>query len=500
MWLRTRNAASQGKGITYAQLASALEEAGCPVCLLAARAVSRFLDGLSYEQINDPGLRERLRASRGFCNRHAWQFVEQVRDGLGTAILYGDILGTVLSSLRAALGRDRRGLWDRLLRWWPGQANRSAAFAASRLLPTGECPACGTLDRTTSTYIEALLAQLAAGTLRDLYRRSSGLCLPHLTSALSRSDNTDVLRLLGDHGGQSLESWLCGDRSGLTSSTIATALVGRRGVAPPPPDGAWLASSGDPAQAVDEHVLTGASTTGCPLCQVALAAVDRRLDRLARQVPSAVGPRDGLVRAPNGRCNEQTWALLERLPPSLATACLEALTSDTVSTLTHAQRSRRFHWPAPVSAAPGSRGGGGVRLRLLTGCCNVCETRRASERFAAVELASAPATHPSDMPDYCLPHLALLLACAKPAMDGLLVTATVHSLATLKRELDEYVRRQDYHFAGEPLGRLAGAPWRAVERVSAVRGLTGMPTKPLHTPKPGASSGGANSHDQASIG
>ena len=59
--------------MTYHDLREALAEPGCAFCRLVARAVDRYLRALLYESVNDPGLREKLRASRGFCRGHAWR-------------------------------------------------------------------------------------------------------------------------------------------------------------------------------------------------------------------------------------------------------------------------------------------------------------------------------------------------------------------------------------------------------------------------------------------
>src|SRR5579884_1845344 len=79
---------------------------GCARCELELTTVRRHLDGLSYENVNDAEVRAGLRASRGFCAHHAWQFLEVTRDSLGAALIYRDILGVVLSELQALASSD----------------------------------------------------------------------------------------------------------------------------------------------------------------------------------------------------------------------------------------------------------------------------------------------------------------------------------------------------------------------------------------------------------
>ena len=70
----------------YFNLKDAFKEKHCPICYLARKAVTRYLDSLLYEGVNDHGLRNALRKSNGFCQKHFWQLVS-FSDGLGTTIL-----------------------------------------------------------------------------------------------------------------------------------------------------------------------------------------------------------------------------------------------------------------------------------------------------------------------------------------------------------------------------------------------------------------------------
>ncbi|MBI4271931.1 MAG: hypothetical protein HY615_16460 [Candidatus Rokubacteria bacterium] len=55
----------------YFRVLDACAEPGCPVCRCLTAHSVRYLDGLLYEHVNDPGTRARLHASRGFCGWHA---------------------------------------------------------------------------------------------------------------------------------------------------------------------------------------------------------------------------------------------------------------------------------------------------------------------------------------------------------------------------------------------------------------------------------------------
>jgi len=91
----------------YYEVLEALAEGGCPVCGLAERSVRQRLASLSYEQVNDPAVRDELRAAQGFCRRHAWQFLELGGTVLGAAIIYADILRSVRRRLPTWRARRR---------------------------------------------------------------------------------------------------------------------------------------------------------------------------------------------------------------------------------------------------------------------------------------------------------------------------------------------------------------------------------------------------------
>ncbi len=55
------------------EIDQALKQNACPICWVSQKSVQRFLDGLLYENVNDPGIRRHMPAVLGFCNRHAWQ-------------------------------------------------------------------------------------------------------------------------------------------------------------------------------------------------------------------------------------------------------------------------------------------------------------------------------------------------------------------------------------------------------------------------------------------
>ena len=140
--------------MTYHDVSEALAEPGCVVCRLVANSVDCYLRGLLHESVNDPGMRERLRASKGFCREHSWQ-LQRRGDPLSISILWHDLLSPELDE---DPGRRRR--------------------AGGRRKPL--CPACEIAVEAERRYVGILVEHLEVGALRNEYAASAGLCLPHL--------------------------------------------------------------------------------------------------------------------------------------------------------------------------------------------------------------------------------------------------------------------------------------------------------------------------------
>jgi len=177
-----------GRTMSFYDLRDALAQPGCVVCRLKAEATERYLDGLLWENVNDPGLRHELRRARGFCHEHAWGLV---RDGAsaGVAIIMRDVLQEVLAVLREgefqvlptlSLRRTQEAL-D------PSQPAGATAELVRQLSPQATCPACAQAEIMEDIYLSTLVEQLLGedGLLAG-YQASDGLCLTHFRQALAR--------------------------------------------------------------------------------------------------------------------------------------------------------------------------------------------------------------------------------------------------------------------------------------------------------------------------
>lgn len=173
--------------LVFARVREALASGGCPVCRLVTHAVQRFLDNFLYERVNDPEMRDELRASWGFCPEHAWALPAQRNPVLGVAIVYRDLVGALRDRLDAAL-RSRPG-------------RRRAAESALHLLlgPVAPCPACLHRQRMEEVYVASLLEHSADPHVRQALAGPAPLCLHHLVLAASLAKSAEQLkRLLED--------------------------------------------------------------------------------------------------------------------------------------------------------------------------------------------------------------------------------------------------------------------------------------------------------------
>lgn len=173
----------------YHKLLEACQESGCPLCTLEQEAARRYLDSLFYESVNNPAVRERLRDSRGFCREHAWLVVnERLSDALGIAVVYRDILSTVLKDL------EEEPRWSR-------EEKGDAPSPES-------CPACRQQKEATETMLAVLLGHLDSHELRAALLQSDGLCLQHLLLALKSARREAARRQLLEIQRQKIASLL----------------------------------------------------------------------------------------------------------------------------------------------------------------------------------------------------------------------------------------------------------------------------------------------------
>jgi len=173
---------------SYYDLRDALKESGCPMCRARRAALDRYMDGLIYERVNDAGVRQAVRRSRGFCERHAWDLIRHGA-ALGVAIMMRDVVRELLSTTRSAQFK-RPSTWS-VTRFHEAVDTKQPRSATAELVaalgPQGSCPACkheAEIDHAlASSFVENLPGPEG---LLEAYRQSDGFCLPHVRQVLAR--------------------------------------------------------------------------------------------------------------------------------------------------------------------------------------------------------------------------------------------------------------------------------------------------------------------------
>lgn len=260
---------ASGRHTHYYQVRESLARKGCALCRLSLDSVARQLDGLAYEEVNDPGLRERLRASRGFCPHHAWQLAHLRSSGLGVALIYRDVLGEVARILEGV----------RVPTGGPLSAYRRKPSLPSRLLPQAPCPICSNLAETEARYLGTFLDHLPEPDFADAYRAAEGLCLPHLDRALHCRPAPETRAILLQTASGSLRSAPESCRPGdpKDKAGLVELLSGARGALIPGAVPALSAKAAGKAKEgfAPEGLISALGGEGCPVCLQALEAGDR---------------------------------------------------------------------------------------------------------------------------------------------------------------------------------------------------------------------------------
>lgn len=172
----------------YYELRDALAGPGCAICALALRSLNRSFATLAYESVNDRGLRDEVRAARGFCAVHG-EMLSAARSALGTAIIHRDLIGAISDRLSAQAPNGRGGF----LAGFFGGPGRSEP---DPLAPQRPCLACTRRRQSEQIYLQTLVQHLNTAALLPSFQASAGLCLPHLRIALRHALDPHVFAQL----------------------------------------------------------------------------------------------------------------------------------------------------------------------------------------------------------------------------------------------------------------------------------------------------------------
>jgi hypothetical protein len=182
------------KSFTYFALLEAFDKRGCPVCRFMAEYSLSYLDALFYEQVNDVGIRRKLRDSRGFCNWHAWQAREITSSALGVAIIAKDLITEEITRIDDLL----RGPIRTRLRHPPRHriAPESLRAFMRGWHQKGVCPACQIILDHERHALEIILNFLRDAEFARRFETSAALCVFHTARAAEANGSHPHLRTL----------------------------------------------------------------------------------------------------------------------------------------------------------------------------------------------------------------------------------------------------------------------------------------------------------------
>jgi hypothetical protein len=228
-------------------------------------------------------------------------------------------------------------------------------------------------------------------------------------------------------------------------------------------------------------IIDACAQPGCPLCRLSDAVVQRYLDAILYEAVNDPPTRAVLTRS-QGYCNDHAWRLTQATGGAALGVALiyRGLLTDIGAALDGARYDQRRSLFKPDRDSP-RRVAAGLPPRSLQAelGCPACAQRDQMEALAARALVEALARRDALMQaalaasaGLCLVHLraALALAPNTAAFDFLRDDARQH-LARLAAELSEYIRKNDYRFAGEPIGAEGDSWQRALAALVGTRGL-----------------------------
>lgn len=391
----------------FYDLLDALKEPGCAICTIVSRTRWRYLDSLAYENVNDPGVRLKLREALGFCNRHAWYFVDTVREVFGAAIIYRDVLHSVLR-LAADPSRLARALVE----------------------PDGVCPACIAERDSARHALHTLAEAINEPDVRAAFDASDGLCAPHLSEAMAIGQldaRRAILAKPGDRRDLDLDdlnrlrSRAAGHQGTFGADTLT---LDRRHT---------LGTENGSLEPTDP-----AEPFVCSVCTAVHHTLSAKTSWLALD--------DGI----GGLCNVHAWMLQgldgtvlfrRQIAATYAQTLVDPPNPPFLQQAIHGLGHLHTHGENAISLPP----------------CVVCTEQNVIEsQLCAI----------SDGP-LCLPHLHRAIIARGPNV----VAAIGPTWTQLDQLLTEYLRKQDYRFRSEPRGIEDRSPRWTVALISGRPGM-----------------------------
>ena len=214
-------------------------------------------------------------------------------------------------------------------------------------------------------------------------------------------------------------------------------------------------------------ILEACAQAGCPLCRLSLEVVRRHVEDVLYEHTNDIEVR-AQIRQAHGYCNRHSWLMCDGRGNSLSVAIIQR---DVIETAIET---------IEAAASSGNRRQAVQQLRKRlrsTGPCAVCEYEHSIEdvmlqtlltHLADAELAEALVGSSG----LCLVHFARALELVDDVDTlALLVGIQQRTLAAVRDDLVEFIRKNDHRFITEGFGKEGDSWTRAVGTVAGQRGV-----------------------------
>lgn len=207
---------------------------------------------------------------------------------------------------------------------------------------------------------------------------------------------------------------------------------------------------------------------GCPVCRVALRAVERFIVSTNRDLVNTPDVWNEIM-ASLGFCNLHAQQWLATAHP-LGTAYIYETLLERIGKEIERQK------PGRGAGLRSRLGAGNVPAMMPEKRCLVCIQRDEQEALLIATLLKGLGEPPfrsayQASPGLCFPHLRAALGSANGESFQLLQSQALDEQAKLRDQLKEIIRKHDYRFRDEPTGDERGATDRAVHHVAGAKGI-----------------------------
>lgn len=188
-----KHAQNTGNSRDEEALFQAVEQEGCPICLVTLEAMKRVMDSWQYEVFSDAENRQVLVRSLGFCPRHTWQLAHYPV-AFQLALVYHDTLSEILANVKQRPQRSpvpKRGwFWAKIRRSWRGSRQKSAEIGLVTV-----CSFCQRQSEVEARLVSTAIEMIASEQFRQGLSQT-GFCLLHFTQATHIAKNEEQRAIL----------------------------------------------------------------------------------------------------------------------------------------------------------------------------------------------------------------------------------------------------------------------------------------------------------------